>query len=77
MKKPLQSSHLKHLEEIVKNSRGRRNPFKEPFFKPNFGDGHAKEEEGREERGEERRKEVAFHPQNAPPVSSFSLVKAC
>ncbi|MCS7114654.1 MAG: hypothetical protein RMJ15_00800 [Nitrososphaerota archaeon] len=28
------------------------------FFKPNFGDGHAKEEERREERGEKGREKV-------------------
>jgi hypothetical protein len=37
-----------------------RKIFKEPFFSPNFGDGHAKEEEGGEERGGEGGKEVSL-----------------
>jgi hypothetical protein len=41
-------------------------------FSSQICDSHGKEEEGREERGEERRKEVAFHPQNAPVFLFFS-----
>ncbi|MBS7608251.1 MAG: hypothetical protein QXL77_05390 [Candidatus Bathyarchaeia archaeon] len=37
-----------------------RKAFKEPFFTTDFGDGHAKEEEGREERREKRGKEIVF-----------------
>jgi hypothetical protein len=37
-----------------------RKIFKDSLFPPNFGDGHAKEEEGGEERGEEGGKEVSL-----------------
>jgi len=37
-----------------------RKIFKDPLFPTNFGDGHAKEEEGGEERGKERGKEVSL-----------------
>jgi len=53
---------------------------KNRFFTTNFGDGHAKEEEGREERRKERGEKVDFkHLQASPrPVShdyfSFALV---
>jgi hypothetical protein len=36
----------------------KRKIFKHLIFPPNFGDGHAKEEEGREERGKEGGEEV-------------------
>jgi hypothetical protein len=46
------------IKDSFKRYSSERKAFKEPIFKPIFGDGHAKEEEGREEGGKERREKV-------------------
>jgi len=60
MEKPSHFSHLKRLQEDDLNSCWKEIFLKNRFSNQIFGDGHAKEEEGREERREEGRKEVAL-----------------
>ncbi|MCS7124988.1 MAG: hypothetical protein NZ932_06230 [Candidatus Bathyarchaeota archaeon] len=53
-----QGPNLKILQKFFQFSPIERKTFKEPVFHPNFGDGYAKEEEGRKERGKEGREEI-------------------